>query len=92
MPLPNPKEAEKRKDFISRCMENKTMNSEYSDSKQRAAVCFSQWRKAKKSKGEIMNMDDYPDEGELTPEQQEEMKDAVKEMFPSPTKEQNDES
>lgn len=91
MPLPNPKEVEKRKDFISRCMGNKTMNSEYPTSKQRAAVCFSQWRKAKKSKGETMNMDDYP-EGELTPEQQDEMKDAVKEMFPTETKEQTDES
>ncbi len=89
MPLPNPKGTEKRKDFISRCMGNTTMNSEYSDSKQRAAVCYSQWRKSKKSKGETMNIDDYP-EGELTPEQQEEIKDAIKEMFPSETEEKNE--
>lgn len=38
-----------------------------------------------------MYNDDY-DEGELTPEQEEEMKDAVKEMFPPKTEEQTDES
>ena len=48
-PLPSPKDNEEQKEFISRCMGNPTMNSEYSDSKQRAAVCHSQWRRAKKS-------------------------------------------
>ena len=37
-----------------------------------------------------MHNDDYP-EGELTPEQEEEMKDAVKEMFPPKTEEQTNE-
>lgn len=90
MPLPNPKENEKRKAFITRCSASKTMNSEYPNAKQRVAICYSQWRKSKKAKGEPMNIDDYP-EGELTPEQQEEMKDAVKEMFP-PLTEETDES
>jgi len=91
MPLPTPKQNEEKKKFIARCSGSKVMNSEYPDTKQRVAVCYSQWRKAKKSKGETMNMDDYP-EGELTPEQQEDMEKMVKEMFPTETKEQSDES
>lgn len=91
MPLPNPGKNEEKKKFIARCSGNKIMNTEYPDTKQRVAVCYGQWRKAKKSKGETMNIDDYP-EGELTPEQQDEMKDAIKEMFPPKTEEQQDES
>ena len=90
MPLPAPKQNEEKKKFITRCSGSKVMNTEYPDTKQRVAVCYSQWRKLKKSKGKIMNIDDYP-EGELTPEQQEEVKDAVKEMFPPKTEEQQDE-
>lgn len=89
MPLPNPGKNEEKKKFIARCSGSKVMNTEYPDTKQRVAVCYSQWRKSKKSKGKTMNIDDYP-EGELTPEQQDEMKDAIKEMFPSETEEKND--
>jgi hypothetical protein len=53
MPIPSPKKDEEQKDFISRCMGNDTMNKEYPDEKQRAAVCYSQWKeKKKKSKAE----------------------------------------
>lgn len=46
MPLPKPNEGESRDDFMTRCMGNPTMNEEYPDNEQRAAVCNSQWRKA----------------------------------------------
>ena len=50
MPLPTPNKGEKEKDFISRCMGNNTMKKEYPDTKQRTAVCYSQWRRSKKQK------------------------------------------
>jgi HK97 family phage prohead protease len=49
MPLPKPKKNEKQKDFINRCMSNKTMKDEYEDNKQRLAVCYSLWVQGKKS-------------------------------------------
>ena len=42
MPIPNRNAGEGQSDFISRCMGDKVMNREYSDSKQRAAICYSQ--------------------------------------------------
>lgn len=86
-PMPMPREDEDKKKFISRCMSNKIMKSEYPDQKQRTAICYSQF---KKSKGEKINLDDPEDE--LSIEEQVEIKEMIKEMFPSPTKEQNDES
>ena len=50
MPLPLPSPKQKEKDFINSCMGNPTMNKEYPDQKQRAAICFSQWKRAKKKK------------------------------------------
>jgi hypothetical protein len=49
MPLPNPKKKEKQGDFISRCAGDKTTNKDFPDTKQRVAVCYSQWKKAKAS-------------------------------------------
>jgi hypothetical protein len=46
MPMPNPKKSEKQDDFVSRCMGDETMNKEFPDQKQRAAVCYSQFKKA----------------------------------------------
>jgi len=85
-PIPTPRKDEEKKSFISRCMSNKTMKSEYPDQKQRAAVCYSQF---KKSQGEKVNSDDP--EGELSIEEQGEIKEMVKEMFP-PLTEETDES
>lgn len=39
MPLPEPNKNESKKDFISRCMGNPTMNKEYPDNNQRYAIC-----------------------------------------------------
>lgn len=47
MPIPTPNEGEAQRDFIPRCMGDRTMNSEYPERDQRAAVCFSSWRKEK---------------------------------------------
>ncbi len=48
MPLPSPSKNEKQSDFISRCMGNTESNKNFPDQKQRAAVCYSQWKKKKK--------------------------------------------
>ena len=50
MPLPSPKGNQDKKSFISKCMSDPVMNKEFSDPKQRAAVCHSKW---KKSEGEM---------------------------------------
>lgn len=49
MPLPQPSKGEAEKDFISRCAGNSTMVSEYPDNKQRLAICYSQYKRHKKS-------------------------------------------
>jgi len=47
MPLPKPKKKEKQGDFISRCAGDTTMNKDFPETKQRVAVCYSQWQQAK---------------------------------------------
>lgn len=42
MPIPKRKENEDKQNFVSRCMSNETMKSEYPDSKQRVAICIGQ--------------------------------------------------
>jgi hypothetical protein len=41
----NPKAGESESEFISRCMADSTMNSEYPEQSQRAAVCYAYWKK-----------------------------------------------
>jgi len=55
MPLPNPGEKEEKSDFVSRCMGNPTMVSEFEDISQRRAVCESQWDRRKQSRKEEYN-------------------------------------
>ncbi len=50
MPIPSVKGQEAQQKFISRCMGDSVMNKDYPDQKQRAAICYSQWRKSKKRK------------------------------------------
>jgi hypothetical protein len=60
MPLPNPKSGEKKSDFISRCMVDLSDKEEFKDSKQRAAVCYSQFEEAEsKASVVVSNEDDY---------------------------------
>jgi len=49
MPIPKPKPGETQDEFISRCMGNPTMVDEYEQG-QRAAICYSAWRRAKGEK------------------------------------------
>lgn len=51
MPLPKPHKGEERDAFISRCMSDDIMKSEYPKEDQRAAVCIKQWE-TKDSKDE----------------------------------------
>lgn len=44
MPIPQPHADEQQQDFISRCAGDKTMNADYTDPKQRVAICYQQWR------------------------------------------------
>lgn len=50
MPIPAPSGDQDRQSFISSCMGNETMRTEY-DQKQRAAICYSRWREHAKSIG-----------------------------------------
>ena len=43
MPLPNPRPAESKKDFIRRCMMDETMIVEFPETDQRFAVCNAQY-------------------------------------------------
>ena len=43
MPIPKPRDDESQDDFMSRCMSDETMNDEYPDQDQRAAVCNQSW-------------------------------------------------
>lgn len=52
MPLPSPKKKETEQEFVSRCMGDDMMNEDYKDQKQRAAVCYSQYSRRMKNKGE----------------------------------------
>lgn len=42
--LPSPHGAQSEEQFIGYCMSNTSVQSEFPDEKQRAAVCYSQWR------------------------------------------------
>ena len=48
MPLVKPKNKEKKSEFVSRCIGDTQSNKDFPDQKQRIAVCYSQWDKAKK--------------------------------------------
>jgi hypothetical protein len=68
MPIPTPKsKKQSKKEFISSCMGDNTMNTDYPDNKQRAAICYSQWDE-KKSKASIVVSNDNEDEIIYEPE------------------------
>jgi hypothetical protein len=52
MPIPTPRQQEPKRYFIARCMADDVMKKDYTDIKQRVAVCYAQWEKAKKAKAE----------------------------------------
>jgi hypothetical protein len=59
MPIPNPKKSEKQGEFVSRCMGDNTMNKEFPDQKQRAAVCYSQFKKNNASIEAAESLEEY---------------------------------
>ena len=50
MPLPKPSKKETEQEFVSRCMGDDMMNKDFKDQKQRAAVCYRQFRVRKDKK------------------------------------------
>lgn len=46
MPLPSVRRGESQQAFVSRCMGSELMKAEYPEQKQRAAVCYSQFRRS----------------------------------------------
>jgi len=47
MPIPTPNPGESEREFISRCMSSDVMQREYPRQDQRAAVCYSSFRRAR---------------------------------------------
>ena len=47
MPLPTPNPDETKNDFISRCLTNDTVRSDFSSDEQIVAVCERQWSGSK---------------------------------------------
>lgn len=45
MPLPTKKDGESKNDFMDRCVSSDIMKNEFSDIKQRIAVCMTQYKK-----------------------------------------------
>tara|TARA_B100000700_G_C14302216_1_gene515374 strand:- start:76 stop:285 length:210 start_codon:yes stop_codon:yes gene_type:complete len=63
MPLPSPKGKQNEQSFVSSCMSDDGMKKEFPNQKQRAAVCYSQYKQAKKVKGsENLEWSDLSDE------------------------------
>lgn len=61
MPLPKPNKNEKQSEFVSKCMGDEMMNKDFPDQKQRAAVCYSQFKKKAKA-SESLVWEDCADE------------------------------
>jgi hypothetical protein len=58
MPLVKPKNKEKKSEFVSRCIGDTQSNKDFPDQKQRIAVCYSQWDKAKKEASASVELND----------------------------------
>jgi hypothetical protein len=52
MPLPSKKTSESKEKFMDRCVSDDVMKSEFTDIKQRIAVCLSQFKKKEKKDGD----------------------------------------
>ena len=58
MPLPKPKDKEKKNDFISRCITDLTDKKEFKSQDQRIAVCYNQYKEAKAVAEEVIGSGD----------------------------------
>jgi hypothetical protein len=61
MPLPKPTKNQKQSEFVSKCMGDAMMNKDFPDQKQRAAVCYSQFKR-KSNASESLEWEDCADE------------------------------
>ena len=68
MPLPKPSLGESRDKFVSRCMGDDKVTSEFPDRDQRAAVCISQFEGGKMSDEQI-DLEDYIEDQETKEEE-----------------------
>jgi hypothetical protein len=59
MPLPSPRKGQDKDSFISNCMSDPDMISEFPEQKQRAAVCYSQNKRRKAKGAEDLNWTDW---------------------------------
>lgn len=50
MPIPSPSKNQDQDSFMQDCMGDPTMNKDYKDQKQRAAICYRQYSERKKKK------------------------------------------
>ena len=65
MPLPTPNNGEKRSKFMDRCMSDPTTRGEFKDSKQRAAVCSSQFEKAESKASVVFNPNPWDEKDKI---------------------------
>jgi hypothetical protein len=56
MPLPKPKNKEKRSDFIGRCVSEVAKDPKFKDNKQRVAICYTQFKEAKASADGVVSL------------------------------------
>ena len=49
MPMPTPRTGERKEEFVSRCMGDNTMVSDFESTGQRFAVCLRQWETRNRS-------------------------------------------
>jgi len=61
MPLPKPSKNQKQSDFVSKCMGDPSIIKEFPDQKQRAAICYSQFKRKVKA-SESLDWEDSMDE------------------------------
>lgn len=64
MPIPQPRDEESRDEYVTRCMSNEVMKSEFPKTKQRVAVCMQIYkdksrrkRKGRSTKSEVEDND-----------------------------------
>lgn len=55
MPIPKPKNKEKKSDFVSRCVSK--ISSEYKDNKQAVAICYNQFEESKASADGVVDLE-----------------------------------
>jgi len=58
MPLPQPRDKEKKSAFVSRCIAELSEKDEFNDSKQRVAVCYNIFKEAKSEASVVLSTED----------------------------------